>query len=199
MAEGDTLEFKYIIIGPSGVGKSCLLLRFTEELFEEEHDMTIGVEFGTLMLNIDNRPVKLQIWDTAGQESFKAITRNYYRGAHGVLIVYDITRKETFNYLDDWLVQARENGDNLTILLVGNKCDLEDKRAVSSKEGLDFALKNGIDFMETSAKTALNVKEAFFNTSKAIYNKYKQGLIQIAERKDISLTHNNSDRNRKCC
>jgi small GTP-binding protein len=112
------------------------------------------------MMQIDNRPVKLQIWDTAGQESFRAITRSYYRNTAGVLLVYDITRRETFQYLESWLDECVENSDqNLTIVLVGNKCDLEDERAISVEEGQHFADQHGLLFIETSAKTSVNVEE----------------------------------------
>jgi Ras-related protein Rab-2A len=132
----------------------------TNGLFASDHELTIGVEFGTYMMQIDNRPVKLQIWDTAGQESFRAITRSYYRNTAGVLLVYDITRRETFQYLESWLDECVENSDqNLTIVLVGNKCDLEDERAISVEEGQHFADQHGLLFIETSAKTSVNVEE----------------------------------------
>jgi len=123
--------FKYIIIGPSGVGKSCLLLQFTDKRFHTDHDLTIGVEFGARIVTIDGKQIKLQIWDTAGQESFRSITRSYYRGAHGALLVYDITRRETFNHLKGWLTEVREHSNKeMVIMLIGNKNDLEHTREV---------------------------------------------------------------------
>ncbi|GAM27307.1 hypothetical protein SAMD00019534_104820 [Acytostelium subglobosum LB1] len=134
--------FKYIVIGDTGVGKSCLLLQFTDKRFQPVHDLTIGVEFGARMINIDNKPIKLQIWDTAGQESFRSITRSYYRGSAGALLVYDITRRETFDHLTCWLKEARYYANNnMTIILIGNKSDLEQKRAVSYEEG-EFDINN---------------------------------------------------------
>ncbi|MFS7983907.1 putative small GTP-binding protein [Helianthus anomalus] len=180
--------FKYIIIGDTGVGKSCLLLQFTDKRFQPVHDLTIGVEFGARMITIDNKPIKLQIWDTvcpvtpylitglilifimlylnifvgqAGQESFRSITRSYYRGVAGALLVYDITRRETFNYLASWLEDARQHANaNMTIMLIGNKCDLAHRRAVSSEEE-QFAKEHGLIFMEASAKTVQNVEEVY--------------------------------------
>ncbi|KAH9603912.1 hypothetical protein KSS87_017996 [Heliosperma pusillum] len=147
--------------GKGGVGKSCLLLQFTDKRFQPVHDLTIGVEFGARMITIDNKPLKLQIWDTAGQESFRSITRSYYRGAAGALLVYDITRRETFNHLASWLEDARQHANaNMTIMLVGNKCDLAHRRAVSTEEGEQFAKEHGLIFMECSAKTAQNVEES---------------------------------------
>merc|ERR1712188_107759 len=173
--------FKYIIIGDTGVGKSCLLLQFTDKRFQPVHDLTIGVEFGARMITIDNKQIKLQIWDTAGQESFRSITRSYYRGAAGALLVYDITRRETFNHLTSWLDDARQHSNsNMTIMLIGNKSDLEHRRAVTFEEGEQFAKENGLIFLETSAKTAQNVEEAFINTAKKIYDKIQQGVFDVA-------------------
>jgi Ras-related protein Rab-2A len=167
--------FKYIIIGDSGVGKSCLLLQFVDKRFQQGHDLTIGVEFGARMITIDNIKIKLQIWDTAGQESFRSITRSYYRGAVGALLVYDITRRETFSHLTSWLEDARQHSSEMTIMLIGNKSDLDKKRAVSYDEGQTFAKQNGLIFLETSAKTAENVEDAFLNTAKMIHEKIIDG------------------------
>merc|ERR1712063_189343 len=147
--------FKYIIVGDTAVGKSCLLLQFTDKRFQPVHDLTIGVEFGSRTITIDDNQIKLQIWDTAGQESFRSITRSYYRGAAGALLVYDITRRDTFNHVSRWLEEARSNGNpNMVVLLVGNKSDLDARRQVQRSEGEQFAEKHGLIFLETSAKTA---------------------------------------------
>lgn len=169
--------FKYIIIGDTGVGKSCLLLQFTDKRFQPVHDLTIGVEFGARMIDIEQKQIKLQIWDTAGQESFRSITRSYYRGAAGALLVYDITRRETFNHLTRWLEEARQNANaNMVILLVGNKLDMEQYRAVSYEEGAKFAEENGLIFLEASAKTAKNVEEAFVSTAAKIHSNIESGV-----------------------
>lgn len=172
--------FKYIIIGDTGVGKSCLLLQFTDKRFQPVHDLTIGVEFGARMVTIDDKQVKLQIWDTAGQESFRSITRSYYRGAAGALLVYDITRRDTFKHLSRWLDEARQHSQsNMVIMLIGNKNDLEHRRAVSTEEGKAFADEHGLIFMETSAKTAFNVEQAFINTADKIHENIQSGVIDV--------------------
>ncbi|MFS7983906.1 putative small GTP-binding protein [Helianthus anomalus] len=163
-----------------GVGKSCLLLQFTDKRFQPVHDLTIGVEFGARMITIDNKPIKLQIWDT--------ITRSYYRGAAGALLVYDITRRETFNHLASWLEDARQHANaNMTIMLIGNKCDLAHRRAVSTEEGEQFAKEHGLIFMEASAKTAQNVEEAFIKTTGTIYKKIQDGVFDVSNEASIII------------
>lgn len=173
--------FKYIIIGDTGVGKSCLLLQFTDKRFRTDHDLTIGVEFGARLISIDGKAIKLQIWDTAGQESFKSITRSYYRGAIGALLVYDVTRRETFNHLEHWLREAKEHDrdDRMVIMLIGNKSDLVNQREVSEEEGKKFAQEHGLHFIETSAKTAVNVEQAFINTAREINNNIENGKYNL--------------------
>merc|ERR1712127_853951 len=176
--------FKYIIIGDTGVGKSCLLLQFTDKRFRQQHDLTIGVEFGSRTVKINDENIKLQIWDTAGQESFKSITRSYYRGAAGALLVYDITRKETFNHLTRWLEEVRQNGNpDIMVMLIGNKADLDNRRQVSTEEGERFAKENGLIFLETSAKTAFNVEQAFLQTSQMIYDNIDRGVYDLSNDK----------------
>lgn len=173
--------FKYIIIGDTGVGKSCLLLQFTDKRFQPVHDLTIGVEFGARLVTIDGKQIKLQIWDTAGQESFRSITRSYYRGAAGALLVYDITRRETFHHLASWLEDAKQHANaNMTIMLIGNKSDLTHRRQVSTEEGEAFAKEHGLVFMETSAKTAHNVEDAFINTARKIHEKIESGIFDVS-------------------
>ena len=171
--------FKYIIIGDSGVGKSCLLLQFLEGSFKANHEATIGVEFGTKIITTDNGTnVKLQVWDTAGQDAFKSITRSYYRNAAGALVVYDITNKQSFINVKKWLEEAQVNGNKEMVLaLVGNKSDLESKRQVSQQEGLDFANKNGLIFIETSAVSASNVSQVFMNVASQIIRKINSSII----------------------
>nr|CAH8873550.1 unnamed protein product [Trichobilharzia regenti] len=172
--------FKYIIIGDTAVGKSCLLLQFTDKRFQPVYDLTIGVEFGARMVNIADKQIKLQIWDTAGQESFRSITRSYYRGAAGALLVYDVTRRDTFNHLASWLQDAQQHASpNMVITLVGNKFDLDAKREVKQEEGESFAREHKLLFIETSAKTGANVEQAFSVTARAIYERLQQGLLDI--------------------
>lgn len=174
--------FKYIIIGDTGVGKSCMLLQFTDKRFKQDHDLTIGVEFGSRMVKVEDKDIKLQIWDTAGQESFRSITRSYYRGAACALLVYDVTRRESFQHLNTWLQGIAENGNSdMVIALIGNKCDLDSRRTVSTEEGARFARENNLLFLETSAKTAFNIEEAFTNSARAIYAKIQEGALDLTK------------------
>jgi small GTP-binding protein len=153
---------KIVLIGDSGVGKTNLLSRFTRDQFNPESKSTIGVEFATKTLEVEGKHVKAQIWDTAGQERYRAITSAYYRGAIGAMLLYDITTSLTFSSLGRWLRELRENADpNIVVMLVGNKSDLAEKRAVSTDEGVGFSKSESLLFIETSARDASNVQEAF--------------------------------------
>jgi len=144
-------------------------------------DTTIGVEFGSRTVIANGHSVKLQIWDTAGQESFRSITRSYYRGAAGVILVYDITRRDSFDHIQKWLAEVRANGSpELVMILVGNKTDLEHKRCVTSKEGEDFAAENNMLYVETSAKSAQNVDQIFEITATQVVKGIDEGTIDVS-------------------
>jgi len=163
-----------------GVGKSCLLHQFTENKFVPDSPHTIGVEFGTRIVEVMGKKIKLQIWDTAGQERFRAVTRSYYRGAAGALLVYDITRRITYNHLTSWLTDARNlTNPNTVIMLIGNKKDLEAQRDVTYEEAAQFAKENGLIFVESSAKTGENVEEAFLKTAKLIFQSVQEGNVDL--------------------
>ncbi|XP_036596192.1 ras-related protein Rab-2A-like [Trichosurus vulpecula] len=170
--------FKYIIIGDTGA----------------VHDLTIGVEFGSRLVSVDGKQIKLQIWDTAGQESFHSITRSYYRRAAGALLVYDITRRDTFTHLRTWLRDTRQHSSSKTvIMLIGNKSDLDVQREVTTEEGEAFAQEHGLIFLETSAKTSSNVEAAFINTARGIYEKIQEGAFDTCnENSSIKIGPHNS-------
>lgn len=171
---------KYIIIGDQGVGKSCLLHQFTEKKFMADCPHTIGVEYGTRIIEVAGQRIKLQIWDTAGQERFRAVTRSYYRGSSGAIMVYDITRRQTFNHLEAWLTDATNHASpNTVIFLIGNKSDLEEQRDVPTEEAREFAREHGLHFCEASAKTGENVEEAFLETARQIYQKIQEGSLEL--------------------
>eukprot|EP00927_Polykrikos_kofoidii_P024147 TRINITY_DN2201_c1_g1_i1.p1 TRINITY_DN2201_c1_g1~~TRINITY_DN2201_c1_g1_i1.p1 ORF type:complete len:221 (-),score=40.21 TRINITY_DN2201_c1_g1_i1:37-648(-) len=161
--------FKILLIGDSGVGKSCMLLRFADDTYTESYISTIGVDFKIRTLEQDGKTIKLQIWDTAGQERFRTITSSYYRGSHGIIVVYDVTDKESFNNVNHWIEEIQKYAaDGVNKLLVGNKCDLSSKKVVSYDEAKELAESLNIQFMETSAKNAHNVEQAFQAMAKDI-------------------------------
>ncbi|KOB62733.1 hypothetical protein PFHG_04506, partial [Plasmodium falciparum HB3] len=164
--------FKIVPIGDSGVGKSNLLSRFTRDEFNLESKSTIGVEFATKSIQLkNNKIIKAQIWDTAGQERYRAITSAYYRGAVGALLVYDITKKNSFENIEKWLKELRDNADsNIVILLVGNKSDLKHLRVINDNDATQYAKKEKLAFIETSALEATNVELAFHQLLNEIYN-----------------------------
>merc|ERR1740125_55610 len=161
--------FKLVLIGDSSVGKSCLLLRFADDSFTDSYISTIGVDFRFRTITIDGKTVKLQIWDTAGQERFRTITSAYYRGADGIIMVYDVTSSESFEHVEEWLSEVdRYANENTAKLLVGNKADLIEEKQVSQETAQSFADKLGISFLETSAKTATNVDAAFLTMAQEL-------------------------------
>ena len=210
--------FKLLLIGNSSVGKSSLLYRFVDNSWDENFVPTIGVDFVRIYINniyiyiqklktleINGKKVKLQIWDTAGQERFKNITASYYRGGHGVLVVYDITDRESFTNLNSWLIEIEKNANkNVFKLLIGNKSDLESQRQVQFDEGKAFAESNGMKFIETSAKTDQKVKEAFETLTKEIIkDNLNKNKLSDEEKHKIKLNSNTTDINKTkkggCC
>ncbi|KAG7669917.1 hypothetical protein Ndes2526B_g06289 [Nannochloris sp. 'desiccata'] len=164
--------FKLLLIGDSGVGKSCLLLRFADDTYTESYISTIGVDFKIRTVELDGKVIKLQIWDTAGQERFRTITSSYYRGAHGIIVVFDVTDQESFNNVKQWLNEIdRYANESVNKLLVGNKSDLTTKRAVEYNTAKAFADEIGVPYIETSAKNANNVEQAFMTMAAEIKNR----------------------------
>jgi len=171
--------FRYIIIGDSYVGKSCILQKYIGNIFNQTQEATIGIDFGSKIININNLLIKLQIWDTAGQENFKSIIRSFYRGSIGVLLVYDITNRNSYNNIITWLDEIRSNNINVncSIILIGNKLDKENNRVISTNEGEQFANENNLLFMETSALQNTNIENIFHELTNDIYDKIKNNII----------------------
>ncbi|XP_043722040.1 ras-related protein Rab11A [Telopea speciosissima] len=175
--------FKIVLIGDSAVGKSQILSRFARNEFSLDSKATIGVEFQTRTVLIDHKNVKAQIWDTAGQERYRAVTSAYYRGAVGAMLVYDMTKRQSFDHIPRWLEELRSHADkNIVIILIGNKADLENQRAVPTEDAKEFAQKEGLFFLETSALEATNVETAFLTVLTEIFNIVnKKNLVASAD------------------
>ncbi|KAF5840580.1 Rab8/RabE-family small GTPase [Dunaliella salina] len=171
---------KLLLIGDSGVGKSCLLLRFSEDSFTSSFITTIGIDFKIKKIMVDNKLVKLQIWDTAGQERFRTITSAYYRGAMGILLLYDVTDEASFNNIRNWMRNIEQHAsDNVNKILVGNKSDMaNEKRAVPYSKGKALADEYGVQFFETSAKENINVEEVFTAIAKDVMKRLQQEQAQ---------------------
>mmetsp|Transcript_9195 Transcript_9195/g.9268 ORF Transcript_9195/g.9268 Transcript_9195/m.9268 type:complete len:195 (-) Transcript_9195:300-884(-) len=169
MASNRVCHFKLVLLGDSAVGKSCLVVRFVRDEFFEFQEPTIGAAFLTQTVTLDDTTVKFEIWDTAGQERYRSLAPMYYRGAAAAIVVYDITKKDSFNGAKSWVKELQRRGDpNVVIALAGNKSDMEGKRKVQAEEAAQYALENDILHMETSAKTALNVRQLFVEIAKKL-------------------------------
>ena len=188
--------FKILTIGESGVGKTCILRRFVEDKFLKNHLATIGIDFKTKTLTINNQEIKLKIWDTAGQERFRNITTQYYKGADGIVLVYDVTDEASFDKIKDWMDQilSNTNKDEICLILLGNKCDIE-KRSISYEQGKTLANELQVNFFETSAQTGQNIKEAFETLTADIMKKKKIG----GDNNNIDLKKNKKKKDSDCC
>lgn len=202
---------KIVLIGDAAVGKSSLLLRYVDDIYEDNYTCTIGVDFKIKTLDLDDRKVKLQIWDTAGQERFRPITNCYFRGAHGCLAVYDITNKESFSNVKTWIHDFKEQNNiesSSNIILIGNKNDAEESRTVSFEEGQEMAHSIGASFLEVSAKTGFKVNEIFSTLAKEILSKTKLETVRRKEGNhpsfksasiDISSSTEKPKKKSSCC
>ncbi|XP_034552932.1 ras-related protein Rab-25b [Notolabrus celidotus] len=201
--EAYNLVFKVVLIGESGVGKSNLLARFTKNEFNHDSRTTIGVEFSSRTVQLGGFTIKAQIWDTAGLERYRAITSAYYRGAVGALLVFDITKHLTYESAERWLKELYEHADpNIVVMLVGNKSDLESERSVPTEEARDFAEKNGLLYLETSALESTNVEAAFNNVLTEIHRKgggKKMGRGSISALSFNNTGAENTEESKPCC
>ena len=163
------MQIKLLMIGDSGVGKSCLLLRYANDSFSPTFITTIGIDFKIKNVDIDGTRIKLQIWDTAGQERFRTITTSYFRGAQGILLVYDVTDRRSFESIRNWISQIQQHADvHVNKILVGNKCDMLDEKVVSTEEAAKLAKEFGIEFWECSAKNDINVDDCFMGIARGV-------------------------------
>lgn len=195
--------FKLLVIGDSGVGKSCFLLRFVDDVYTESYISTIGVDFKIKTIQLDGKIIKLQMWDTAGQERFRTITCSYYHGANGIIVMYDITDENSFNNVKQWLKEiSRYASDHVNTLLLGNKSEMEDCRAVSKETAQQFALTHDIDFLETSAKENRNVSASFMKITQKIMERTLKNDIEYNEVSHLKLrpgVNIGSDVKNSCC
>ena len=209
MGDEDNYEmmFKVVLVGDSFVGKTNIMSKYLKDEFHEDSKATVGVEFGSKQFTIEGHPIKAQIWDTAGQERYKAITSAYYKGAKGAFVVYDITRKSSFESIDKWVNDLTATADKkITIVVIGNKSDLEDQRQVPKENGEEKAAKLEVAFLETSAFSGENLDKAFELMMNEIYKKCHEEMLAendleiIEGGNDINLNKaNENTEKKKCC
>ena len=197
------IKLKLLIIGDSNVGKTSILLNYTDKYFPESHLATIGVEYKVKELNTDKYRIILQIWDTAGQERFRSITKSFFRNTNGILFVYDITSRKSFQNVKDWIKDSEMYDKDFEKLLVGNKIDLEENRQVNFNELKEFGLKKDIEVIETSAKNSINIDESFQKIVDIILSKKSENEIfeqyGTNQNADINLNKGTLNKNEKCC
>ena len=202
MTSEPSITFKILTIGESGVGKTCVLRRFVEDKFLKNHLATIGIDFKTKTLNINNQEIKLKIWDTAGQERFRNITTQYYKGADGIVLVYDVTDEASYDKIRDWREQILSNTqqEDIGLVLLGNKCDME-PRNVTEEMGKKMAEELKVSYFETSALTGQGIKEAFDQLTRDIMK--KKGVGESNSEVGVSLNNKNKKKKDKkdgdCC
>ena len=199
MTSEPSITFKILTIGESGVGKTCILRRFVENKFLKNHLATIGIDFKTKTLNINNQEIKLKIWDTAGQERFRNITTQYYKGADGIVLVYDVTDEASYEKIKDWMDQILSNTqqEEIGLVLLGNKCDME-PRNVTEDQGKKMAEELKISYFETSALTGQGIKEAFEQLTRDIMKKKGVG-DGSGENIDLVKTKKKKKKDGDCC
>jgi small GTP-binding protein len=206
--ENYDMIFKLVLIGDSFVGKTNIMSKYLKNEFHEDSKATVGVEFGSKKFEIDSKSIKAQIWDTAGQERYKSITNAYYKGAKGAFVVYDITKKESFESIDKWINDLINSSDkNITILLIGNKCDLEEQRKVTKEEGEEKAKSFKIAFMETSALNGQNLDKAFDLMMKEVYKKCHKEMeeeddlegLDVGEEIQLGKKNEGNNNKKNCC
>lgn len=192
--------FKLLLIGDSGVGKSCLLLRFADDSYTDSYISTIGVDFKIRTVEIDGKTIKLQIWDTAGQERFRTITSSYYRGSHGIIVVYDVTDMDSFNHVKQWFQEIdRYATEGVTKLLVGNKSDLTAKKVVDTNTAKEFADSMGVQFIEASAKDSTNVEQAFLAMARQIKERLPSNGTGGGDKDKVNLGRPVQESSGGCC
>ena len=194
MSKRYDLLLRLLLVGETGVGKTCLLCRYTNNDFINAHISTIGIDFKMKTLQIDDKKVKVQIWDTAGQERFESITKQFYRRAQGVLLVYDICSRASYEAIPKWLSYVRQFcKEDVTVMLLGNKCDREDRRQVTVNEASQFAKDKIIMFRETSAKSNDNLEEAFLDVCTDIIDSQESQLAESASSVSLEETSSHYD------
>uniref|UniRef100_A0A0X3NZU5 Ras-related protein Rab-1 n=1 Tax=Schistocephalus solidus TaxID=70667 RepID=A0A0X3NZU5_SCHSO len=192
--------FKLMLIGDSGVGKTCILFRFVEDSFSSSFISTIGIDFKIKTVELEDQRIKLQIWDTAGQERFQTITASYYRGAMGIMLVYSVTSKKSFENIAKWMANIKNLASyEVETIIIANKADMSQQREVSSEEGKEIAERYGVKHFETSAKLGTNIEEAFLDLTRAILNKQPRDQDNSQRGQTYRLSEPSQCQRQSCC
>ena len=183
------IVFKLLLLGDSSVGKTSILLKYIGNKFYESNISTTGVDYVDKIIDYNKFKIRLQIWDTSGEEKFRSITKNFYRNADGLLVVFDLTKKESYDHIRSWINEAKENNDKLKTILIGNKLDLKDERIVTIDVAKQFAEKNNLKYIETSAKDGTNINESFQAIIDLLFDgKSSEEILHEFTKQDSSLS-----------
>ena len=198
------IVLKLLLLGDSSVGKTSILLKYISNKFDDSSISTVGVDYMDKIIDYNKFKIKLQIWDTSGEEKFRTITKNFYRNADGLLVVFDLTKKESYDHIRSWINEAKENNDKLKTLLIGNKLDLKDERIVAIDVAKQFAEKNNLKYIETSAKDGTNINESFQAIIDLLFDgKSSEEILHEFTKQDSSLSVVNDSmevkKKKACC
>ena len=191
------LVYKILLLGDSEVGKSCFLMRYADNVFVDNHMTTIGLDYKLKYIQLDSGEIiQVQLWDTAGHERYRTISKNYYKGSHGILLLYDVTKTNSFENIREWIRDIREEVyEKAIIFLIGNKIDKKEDRKIQTEQGAKLAEEFNLPFFEASAKSGENVDEIF----KALYKKISEVYIELQKEKGTKLSSNKKKKKKKCC
>ena len=197
------ITIKLLLLGDSSVGKTCIINKYIFNKFEESHLSTLGIDYMDKLVEYKNYKIKLQIWDTSGEEKYRSITKNFYKNADGLFVIFDLTNEDSFNHVKNWINEAKDNKSDIKMILIGNKSDSEDERKVDKDRALKFSEENNLQYFETSAKNGLNIEESFNAIIDLILDgKSEQELLNKLNMQQRALSINSRKKNKNketCC
>ena len=191
---------KLLLLGDSSVGKTCIINKYIFDKFEESHLSTLGIDYMDKLVDYKNYKIKLQIWDTSGEEKYRSITKNFYKNADGLFVIFDLTNEDSFNHVKNWINEAKDNKSDIKMILIGNKSDSEDERKVDKDRALKFSEENNLQYFETSAKNGKNIHKSFISMIDLILDgKSEQDILNELKKPQKTVSVNDDKKKKSCC